>query len=149
MDDNDFGGSVTTEVRLTEHYYDEFHKRKGVLFDDTDAIEVYKATQELQQNWPKCATDDNTPPEVGMNNGLYYIKFKFQSIGRAQLRICFGVLTNKSGNVEIVALTCRTKQELSGGSKDGTVAWYKHMDTVGKARWNQYRRGLLKNWKIY
>lgn len=139
-----------TEVRITELYYEEFHKRKEVLFDYEDAIEVYKATQELHRNWPKCATDPNTPPEVGMNNGLYYIKFKFKSAGRAQFRICFGVLTNQArGIVEIVALTCRTKQELSGGSTNGGVAWYAHMDTIGKSRWNQYRRGQLTNWKVY
>jgi hypothetical protein len=142
-------GAFVTEIRILEFYYSEFHCRKGVLFDDADAIEVYKSTQEFQKNWPKCATDPSTPPEVGMRNGLYYTKFKFLSAGRAQFRICFGVQTNPSNNVEIVALTCRTRQELSGGNTNGDVAWYSHMDTIGKSRWNQYRKGLLTNWKIY
>jgi hypothetical protein len=137
------------EVRIIDLYYSEFHKRKGIYFDDAEAVDVYKATQELQQNWNKCVTDPNTPPEVGMNGSLYYLKFNFNSAGKAKLRICFGVHTNSAGVVEIVALTCRTKQELAGGSTSGNKAWYKHMDTIGKARWNDYRRGTLSNWKIY
>lgn len=139
-----------TEVRIVEAYYDEFHKRKDVYFDATEAVEVYKATQLLLQNWPQCATNPNTEPEVGKRGQLYYLKFNFNSAGKAKFRICFGVWTNvTTKNVEIVALTCRTKQELSGGSTTGTRAWNAHMDTVGKSRWDDYRRGLLTNWKIY
>lgn len=137
------------EIRLTENYYKEFHKRKGIYFSNAEAIEIYKATQELQKNWPSCATEVNTPPEIGMHEGLYYLKFNFNSAGKAKFRVCFGVWTNYQGRVEIVALTCRTKQELSGGNTSGTYAWKKHMSTFGKAKWNEYRRNQLRSWRIY
>ena len=137
------------EIRLTESYYGEFHKRKGIYFNDTEAIEIYRATQELKVNWPTCAMDSNTPPEIGTHEGLYYLKFNFNSAGKTKFRICFGVWTNHRGVVEIVALTCRTKQELSGGNLTGTNAWKKHMGTFGKAKWNEYRRNQLRSWRIY
>lgn len=137
------------EVRLTKLYYEDFHRRKGVLFEEVEAFEVYEATQTLLQNWPGCAIHAEIPPAVGTSEGLYYLKFNFNSAGKSKLRICFGVWTNSFGIVEIVALSCRTKQELSGGSLSGTQAWRKHMRTIGKARWSDYRKNKLQSWKIY
>ena len=94
------------------------------------------------------------PDNHGMYNALekgslYYMRFNFAPPQQIKFRICFGVRTIDNGDVEIVGLTCRTKQELSGGSKDGTQAWYAHIATVGKTRWNEYRKNQVRNWIIY
>lgn len=137
-------------IKLIEAYYKEFHKRKDVYFDDQEAIEIYKATQELQKNWPHCLGNAQVAPDVVKHDGdLYYLRFNFAPPQQIKFRICFGVRRLDNGDIEIVALTCRTKQELSGGSKTGTEAWKLHMSTVGKARWNEYRRNQGVNWKIY
>ena len=137
-------------IKLIEPYYKEFHKRKDVYFDDQEAFEIYKATQELQQNWPYCLSGATVPPDVVKHDGdLYYLRFNFAPPQQIKFRICFGVRTLDSGYTEIVALTCRSKQELSGGSKTGTDAWKLHMSSVGKSRWNEYRRNQVVGWKIY
>ncbi len=134
---------MATEVWLSESYYKEFHQRKDSLFSDAEAIEVYKRTQELQQKWPGIL---KTPtPWLGNKHKLFYTKHDWPT---CRLRICF-MATTEDGVDKIVVLTCRTKQELSKGSSDGTTEWYKHMATVGVDRWDDYRRGLLKTWKIY
>jgi hypothetical protein len=134
---------VATEVWLTEKYYEEFHERKDNVFSDDQAIEVYKDTQTLRANWPQCV--HQPPPEVGTRSGLYYVKFKWPT---CQLRICFGA-RRENGVDKIIALTCRTKQELSKGNSNGDREWYRHIDTHGVDLWDSYRRGLLKSWKIY
>lgn len=134
---------MATEVWLTEKYYEEFHERKDSLFSDTEAVDVYTQTQLLQQKWPGCI--GNPPPEIGSKHGLFYVKNDWPG---CTLRICFGART-ENGIAKIVALTCRTKQELSKGNSGGTSEWYKHMATVGVDRWDDYRRGILKSWKIY
>lgn len=136
-------------IKLIEPYYKEFHKRKDVYFDFEDAVEIYKTTQELQKNWPSCLRDLTVDPNVVKHDDLYYLKFNFAPPQQIKFRLCFGVRTLDSGDIEIVALTCRTKQELSGGSKTGTDAWKLHMSTIGKARWNEYRRNQVVSWKIY
>lgn len=120
-------------VKLIEPYYREFHKRKDVFFDDQDAVEIYKSTQDLQLNWPKCLRYSMVPPEVVKHDGdLYYLRFNFAPPQQIKFRICFGVRTIETGDIEIVALTCRTKQELSGRSKT-----------------DEYRRNRLVSWRIY
>lgn len=131
------------EIWLSEKYYEEFHKRKDSLFSTDEATDVYKKTQLLQTNWPKCMKQP--PPEVGGRSGLHYMKFDWPT---CRLRICFGA-RRENGVDKIIALTCRTKQELSKGSSDGTKEWYRHIDTIGVDLWDDYRRGLLKTWKIY
>jgi hypothetical protein len=134
---------VAVEVWLTENYFKEFHARKSWLFSDDEAKDVYIKTQQLQANWPRCLR--TPPPEVGTRSGVHYVKFDWPT---CRLRICFGA--RKEGAVDkLLALTCRTKQELSKGSSDGTKEWYRHMDTVGVDLWDSYRRGLLRAWKIY
>ncbi len=134
---------MTAEVWLIEKYYEEFHERKDNVFSDAEAVDVYNQTQLLQQKWPNCIR--NPPPEIGSKFGVFYVKNDWPG---CILRICFGAQT-ENGVQKIVALTCRTKQELSKGSSNGTSEWYKHMATVGADRWDDYRRGLLKSWKIY
>ncbi len=134
---------MATEVWLIEKYYEEFHSRKDSYFSAVEAVEVYKQTQLLQQRWPGCI--GNPPPEIGNKHGLFYIKHNWPT---CRLRICFGALTDK-GTVKVVALTCRTKQELSKGGSNGTVEWYRHIGFTGLARWDDYRNGFLKTWKIY
>lgn len=136
-------------IKLTELYYKEFHKRKDTVFSATEAIEVYKATQELQKNWPTCLNSGLIPPDVVKENGLYYVRFNFPPPQSIHLRICFGVQTLANSDIEIVALTCKTKQELAGGSKTGTQGWKQHIATVGKSRWNDYRQNKIKSWIIY
>jgi len=146
MTDNK-GVDVAIVLKLIEPYYKEFHKRKDVAFDAQEAIDVYKATQELQ---PNCLGTSQVDPDVVKHKGdLYYLRFNFAPPQQIKFRICFGVRTLDNGDIEIVALTCRTKQELSGGSKNGTQAWKAHMSSVGKARWNDYRNNKVKSWTIY
>ncbi len=134
---------MSTEVWLTEFYYNEFHQRKDNLFSDAEAIEVYMQTQELQRKWP--AILKTSTPWLGNKHGLFYVKHDWPT---CRLRICFGAMRVGSTD-RIVALTCRTKQELSKGSSNGTVEWYRHMAQVGVDEWDSYRRSLLKAWKIY
>lgn len=134
---------MATEVWLSEKYYEEFHERKDSLFSDTEAVDVYTQTQLLQQKCPGCI--GNPPPEIGSKHTLFYVKNDWAG---CTLRICFGART-ENGIAKIVALTCRTKQELSKGNSGGTVEWYKHMATVGVDRWDDYRRGFVRAWKIY
>ena len=137
-------------IKLIEPYFKEFHKRKDVYFDDREAVEIYKATQELQQNWPQCLRNAAITPDVVKHEGdLYYLRFNFAPPQQIKFRICFGVRILDNGDTEIVALTCRAKQELSGGSKTGTDVWKIHMSTVGKARWNEYRKNQAVSWEIY
>ena len=131
------------EIWLTEPYYEDFTERKGILFNSSEAKEVYATTQLLQQRWPSCI--GNPPPEIGARAKLFYMKFDWQS---CRLRICFGART-ENGVQKIVALTCRTKQELSKGSSNGTQEWYRHMSTVGVDRWDDYQRNLIRRWRIY
>lgn len=134
---------MATEIWLTEFYYKEFHQRKDSLFSDAEAVEVYKQTQELQQKWPAIL---KTPtPWLGNKHGLFYTKHDWPN---CRLRICFGAM-KIGGTDRIVALTCRTKQELSKGSSNGTTEWYRHMAQVGLDEWDSYQRGLSKFWKIY
>ena len=130
------------EIWLTEPYYREYRQRKGLLFYQTEKGELFSVTQELQKNWPKCATDPFTPPEVGTKAGLYYIKCDF-SKSKAIFRVAFGHETVVGNLQRLVALTCRTKQELASGSQTGTEGWYKHMATVGRMRWAEYQRGFI------
>ena len=118
------------------------------MFHESEKTELFALTQELQKNWPKCATDPNTPPEVGTNAKLYYVKCDF-SKSKAVFRIAFGCENRDDGTKRLVALTARTKQELAQGSKTGTQAWYQHMATIGRQHWTDYRRGLIRAWKIY
>lgn len=137
-------------IKLTEPYYREFHKRKDIYFDEQEAVEIYQATQELQKNWPHCLRNRLTPPDVVKHDGdLYYLRFNFPPPQQIKFRICFGVRKINQTTIELVALTCKTKQELAGGNKTGTDAWKFHMATVGKARWNEYRRNQLVSWIIY
>ncbi len=136
------------EIWLTEPYYREYRQRKGTLFYDSEKGELFRVTQELQKNWPKCATDRNIPPEVGTHAGLYYLKCDFPK-SKAIFRVAFGH-EPVIGKIErLVALTCRTKQELARGSKSGTEAWHKQMATIGRARWSDYQRGFIPAWRIY
>lgn len=130
------------EVWLTKPYYEEFHERKDNLFSEADAEDVYAQTRLLQRRWPGCIGDP--PPEIGCKFGLFYVKNDWPG---CRLRICFGART-EAGAQRIVALTCRTKQEISKGAANGTAEWYRHMATVGVDRWDDYRRGFLKSWKI-
>lgn len=132
-----------TEIWLTDKYYCEFQERKGVLFSDEEAVDVYKQTQLLYERWPGCI--GNPPPEIGSKFGLFYIKNDWPA---CTLRICFGAHTVQ-GIPQVVALTCRTKQELSKGNSGGTSEWYRHMATVGVDRWDDFQRGYLVGWKIY
>ena len=131
---------MATEIRLTEPYYKEFHKRLGVRFDEEEAVDVYTKTQTLKANWPNVP-----PPEVGFHKGLAYVKYDWPTCA---LRICFGY-RDFNLSKQIVALTCRTKQELQRGNKNANREWYRHMETIGQARWDDYRRGLIKSWAIY
>jgi hypothetical protein len=131
------------EIWLSEPYYADFVARKNVLFTSLEAIEVYAVTQLLQQRWPRCI--GNPPPEVGSKSKLFYVKYDWPS---CRLRICFGARTEK-GVQKIIALTCRTKQELSRGSSNGTQEWYRHMGTIGVDRWDDYQRHFIKSWRIY
>ena len=141
---------MATIIKLTQLYYKEFHRRKDVYFDDEEAVEIYKATQELQQNWPQCLRDTTVSPDIVKHDGdLYYLRFNFDPPQQIKFRICFGVQTEDNGDTEIVALTCRSKQELSCENKTGTDAWKIHISTVGKARWNEYRRNQIVSWNIY
>ena len=135
---------MAAEILLCEEYFKEFQERKGSLFFDADAVDVYKQTQLLQQRWPNCI--GNPPPEIGSKHGLFYVKNDWPG---CTLRICFGAHTNEKKVAQIIALTCRTKQELSKGSSNGTQEWYKHMAKTGVDRWDDFRRGQLKTWKIY
>ena len=135
---------MASEIWLTERYYEEFHARlEAQSFTKTEAVDVYQTTQLLMQKWPACI--GNPPPEIGNKRGLFYVKFNWPT---CRLRICFGAMTVGTTN-RIVVLTCRTKQELSKGSSNGTTEWYKHMATVGEDRWDDYQRGYLKSWQIY
>ena len=134
---------MPADVLLIEKYYEEFHERKGSLFSDIEAVDVYTQTQLLNLKWPDCI--GNPPPEIGSKFGLFYVKNDWPG---CTLRICFGART-ENGIAQIVALTCRTKQELSKGNSGGTSEWYRHMSTIGIDRWDDYRRGLLKSWRIY
>ncbi len=140
---------MATRIFITEPYYKEFHKRKGSYFDDTDAIEIYKATQELRDNWPACLNNVQVLPDVVKEGVFYYLRFNFLPPQQIKFRICFGVEKNDNGDVDIVGLTCRTKQELARGGQAGTQGWKKHMKTVGKSRWNEYRRKQIRSWQIY
>lgn len=141
--DKRLGVVPVTEIWLLEKYYKEFHQRKGNYFSDTEAIDVYQQTQLLQQRWPQCI--GNPPPEIGAKFGLFYTKHDWPT---CRFRICFGAYKD-NGVDKIIALTCRTKQEISKGSSNGTAEWYRHMSLGGVARWDDYRRGQLKAWKIY
>lgn len=134
---------MAAEIWLSDSYYKEFHERKGSIFSDVEANDVYATTQLLMQKWPGCI--GNPPPEIGTNRGLFYVKHNWPT---CKLRICFGAETVGT-TLRIVALTCRSKQELSKGNSDGTVEWYRHMATVGLSRWNDHKRGILPVWKIY
>jgi hypothetical protein len=136
------------EIWLTEPYFREYQKRKGWLFDEREKMKLFDVTQELQRNWPKCATDPQIPPEVGTGSGLYYIKCDFAQ-PKAIFRVAFGFQNVQGSQGRIVALTCRTKEELAQGSKDGNKAWYQHMATVGRARWSDYLRGHSRFFRIY
>ncbi len=136
------------EIWLTEAYYKDYRKRKGVLFHEDEKTELFDLTQELQKNWPTCAPDPNAPPEVGTRAKLYYVKCDYPK-SKAVLRVAFGCDSRKNGVTKLVALTIRTKQELSSGSKTGTQGWYDHMETVGLQRWLDYLRGITLAWKIY
>lgn len=134
---------MSVEIWLTDKYYEDFQERKDSLFSSIQAVDVYKQTQLLMQNWPTCMKIP--PPEVGTKYTIFYVKNDWPG---CTLRICFGAV--KENNIDkIVALTCRTKQELSKGSSNGTVEWYNHMATFGFDRWDSYKRGKLKSWKIY
>ena len=139
---------MAVEIWLSELYYREYRDRKGVLFFEDEKTELFMVTQALQQNWPKCTTDRSTPPEVGMKAGLYYTKCDF-SKSKAVLRVAFGCHTLPDKTVRLVALTTRTKQEVSQGAHGGTQGWYSHMSKIGLARWFDYQRGKLVAWKIY
>lgn len=131
------------EAWLTKKHDKDFHGRKGTYFSDLEAVDVYAETQLLQQTWPGCI--GNPPPEIGSKFGVFYTKHDWPT---CTLRICFGAFTD-NGIAKIVALTCRAKQELSKGNSNGTTEWYRHMSTEGVARWDDYRRGFLKSWRIY
>lgn len=132
-----------TEVWLTEPYYADFVARRETIFSNEEAIQIYAQTQLLRKMWPRCIS--NPPPEVGAKFGLFYVKHNWTA---CRLRICFGALT-ESGVQKIVALSCRSKQELSKGNSNGTREWYRHMSMEGIDRWDDYRRDLIPHWKIY
>lgn len=136
------------EIWLVGPYYSEYQKRKGWLFNDNEKGKLFALTQELQRNWPRCSSDRQTPPEVGMQSKLYYVKCDFVQ-PKAIFRIAFGFHPIPGTEGRIVALTCRTKEELAQGAQDGTMAWYQHMTTVGRARWSDYQRGFITAWRIY
>lgn len=136
------------EIWLTEPYYREYRQRKGTLFYETEKSDLFMVTQALQKNWPRCATDPTMPPEVGTHAGLYYTKCDFPK-SKAIFRVAFGHEMVFVKQERLVALTCRTKQELAQGSKTGTEGWYKHMATLGRARWADYQRGFISAWRIY
>jgi hypothetical protein len=131
------------EIWLTEFYYGEFHERKDSLFTGDEAVEIYQQTQLLQQQWPGILKAP--PPWLGNKHGLFYTKHDWPT---CRLRICFGAM-KVVGTDRIIALTCRTKQELSKGSSNGTTEWYRHMAQIGVDQWDSYRRSLMKYWKIY
>lgn len=134
---------MAAEIWLTEKYYEEFHDRLEYLFTADEATDVYQGTQALMNKWPNW--HNNPPPEVGQKRSLYYVKYNWPT---CRLRICFGAET-VGGVPRLVILSCRTKQELSKGSSNGTQEWYDHMATHGEKRWDQYRKGQLIYWKIY
>ena len=136
------------EIWLTEPYYQEYQKRKETLFSEAEKVKLFTLTQELQHNWPRCATDPQTLPEVGTGSKLYYVKCGFTQ-PRATFRVAFGFRPRAGSDGLLIALTCRTKEELAQGSKGGTQAWYDHMATVGRSRWTDYQRGHIRFWKIY
>lgn len=136
------------QIWLTEPYYKDYRNRKGVVFHEDEKSELFAVTQELQRNWPRCATNPKVPPEVGTCARLYYIKCDF-SKPKAIVRVAFGCDSREHGKARLVALTIRTKQELASGSKTGTVAWYEHMETVALQRWLDYLRGRARAWRIY
>lgn len=133
---------MATEIWLTEPYYREYRHRKGVLFHEDEKTYLFEVTQALQTNWPK-----GLPPEIGAKFGIFYTKCDFPSGGI--LRVAFGCETQANGVTRLVALTTRTKQELSQGAHGGTNGWYRHMSTIGLARWGDYRRGTIAAWRIY
>lgn len=135
---------MAVEVWLTEPYYDDFHSRKGILFNDSEAVDVYVLTQALQANWPTCL-GPALPPEVGTKHGIHYVKLNWPT---CKLRISFGARQER-GIHKIIALSCRTKQEISRGSSNGTQEWYRHMATDALGVWDDYRRDQVKCWKIY
>jgi hypothetical protein len=103
---------LKVEIWLTEPYFREYQGRKNVLFNEDEKYVLFEVTQELQRNWPKCATDPQTPPEVGTCARLHYIKCNFQS--GAVFRVCFFSESLENNTVvRLVALTARTKQELA------------------------------------
>jgi hypothetical protein len=136
------------EIWLTEAYYKDYRKRKGILFHEHEKIQLFALAQELQQNWPTCATDSKTPPEVGTRTKLYYVKCDCPK-SKAVLRVAFGCDSRNQGMIRLIALTIRSKQELASGSKSGTQGWYEHMETVGLQRWFDYLRGIASAWKVY
>ncbi len=136
---------MTVEIWLTASYYKEYRHRKGVVFSENEKFHLFRITQSLQQNWPKCTRFP--PPEVVKHASLYYVKCDFPS--GAVLRVAFGCEYCSDGILRLVALTTRTKQELAQGSKSGTDAWYKHISTKGLSKWNDYKRGIEPTWKIY
>jgi hypothetical protein len=136
------------EIWLTEPYYREYQKRKGSVFAESEKSKLFVLTQELQKNWPRCVTDPQVPPEVGTTARLYYVKCDFIQI-QATFRIAFGFQSMSGGKGQLVALTCRTKEELAKGSKDGTRAWHDHMATIGRSRWADYQRRHIRFWRIY
>ena len=136
------------EIWLTKPYFHEYQKRKGWLFAENEKGKLFDLTQELQRNWPRCTTDPQTPPEVGTQSKLHYVKCDFAQ-PKAIFRIAFGFEPIAGTAGRIVALTCRTKEELASGSQDGTAGWYDHMATVGRSRWTDYQRGRTVFWRIY
>ncbi len=136
------------EIWLTEPYYRDYRKRKGWLFDESEKYKLFDLTQTLQRNWPKCATDPSIPPELGTGSRLYYLKCDF-TLQQATFRVAFGYHDIPGTQGRLVALTCRTKEELSRGSQNGTAAWYDHIATVGRARWRDYHTGHIAAWRIY
>ncbi len=136
------------EIWLTEPYYREYQKRKGWLFDENEKAKLFALTQELQKNWPGCATSPQIPPEVGTQSKLYYVKCDFTQ-PKAIFRVAFGLHTTTPTESRLVALTCRTKEELAQGAKNGNAAWYDHMAKVGRQRWSDYQRGFIASWRIY
>lgn len=139
---------MKVEIWLTEPYFREYQDRKGVLFNEEEKYLLFELTQALQRNWPVCAIDPNTPPEVGTCARLYYIKCNFNS--GAVFRVCF-LSESLEGNsvIRLVALTARTKQELASGSKSGTVGWYDHIETIGLKNKIRYLNKQVRAWKIY
>jgi len=127
---------------LSEPYFVEYQKRRATVIPHGDRARLFRLTQLLQQNWPKCMAP-TVPPEVGTKHGIHYIKCDYDP--SPHLRIAFGAHTD-SGVVKIVALTCRTKEELG---RDADRKWYKHMAMRGRDIWDEYLKGLIRTWKIY